>query len=67
MKYLEEHSEEFEAQEKGVEEEQIRVDKRRKTLRDLQGLLKKAKGIKKRIFRFGLNFTFFSILLCQIL
>ena len=47
MKYLEEHSEEIEEQEKWIEEQPIRDDERRKTLRELQDTVKKAKKTKK--------------------
>jgi len=47
MKYLEEHSEEIEEQEKWIEEQLIRDDERRKTLRELQDIVKKAKKMKK--------------------
>ncbi|MHA2315572.1 MAG: tyrosine-type recombinase/integrase [Candidatus Hermodarchaeia archaeon] len=47
MKYLEEHAEEIEEQEKWIEEQIIREDERRKTLGELQDIVKKAKEKKK--------------------
>jgi len=47
MKYLEEHAEEIEEQEKWIEEQRIREDERRKTLGELQDILKKVKKMKK--------------------
>jgi len=47
MKYLEEHPEEIEEQEKWMEEEAIRMDERRRTLGELQDVIKKAKEKEK--------------------
>lgn len=47
MKYLKEHAEEIEGQEKWIEEQLIREDERRKTLRELQDIVKKAKKMKE--------------------
>ena len=46
LKYLEDHAEEIEEQEKWMEEETIRLDERRKTLSELQDIIKKARETK---------------------
>ena len=46
LKYLRDHVEEIEEQEKWVEEEAIRLDERRKTLAELQEIINKAKESK---------------------
>lgn len=43
LQYLKDHAEEIEEQEKWVEEEAIRLDERRRTLGELQDIIKKAK------------------------
>jgi hypothetical protein len=47
LQYLKDHAEEIEEQEKWVEEEAIRLDERRKTLKELQEVINKYKGDKK--------------------
>jgi flagellar biosynthesis GTPase FlhF len=46
LQYLKDNAEEIEQQEKWLEEESIRLDERRKTLKELQDIIKKAKEAK---------------------
>jgi site-specific recombinase XerC len=47
LQYLKDHTKEIEEQEKWAEEESIRLDERRKTLEELQAIIKKAKETRK--------------------
>jgi len=49
LQYSKDHIEEIRGQEKWLEEESIRLDERRKTLKELQDIIKKAKELKWRM------------------